>query len=218
MNSKKGKSKKFNLIIFPLVVVLTSFAACFIVRCSIKDSGERKYADKIIECAREFSLEPSLVFAVIKAESGFNENAVSEKGACGLMQLMPETAGFIAEKLEFKGEINLFSASCNIYLGCGYLKYLFEKFGEERCALCAYNAGEGRVSGWLADENYSADGKTLFRVPFSQTRNYVEKVERYKQKFDKKYKKYKRARRLKSKAVARPKCFYRNKKCGRLNE
>ena len=159
-------------------MVFTAFAACLIGRCSLKNSGERKYAEKIIECAREFSLEPSLVFAVIKAESG-------------LMQLMPETAGFIAEKLEFKGEINLFSASCNIYLGCGYLKYLLEKFNDERCALCAYNAGEGRVSGWLADENCSADGKTLLCVPFAETKKYVEKVEKYKQRF---YKKYKRAR------------------------
>ena len=191
MNSKSKKRKKTNLIIFPLLVVFTAFAACLIGQCSLKNSGERKYAGKIIECAREFSLEPSLVFAVIKAESGFNENAVSSKGACGLMQLMPETAGFIAEKLEFKGEINLFSASCNIYLGCGYLKYLLEKFNDERCALCAYNAGEGRVSGWLADENCSADGKTLLCVPFAETKKYVEKVEKYKQRF---YKKYKRAR------------------------
>ena len=142
-----------------------------------------RYANIIKKTADRYGLEPGTVAAVIKAESNFDKNAVSQKGATGLMQLLPETAEYIAEKIGYTEKINLKSAECNIELGCAYLEYLFEKFTTEREVLCSYNAGEGRVTAWLSDKTYSSDGKTLEYIPFSETREYVDRVVKYKRKY-----------------------------------
>lgn len=119
-----------------------------------------------------------LILAMIKAESGFDPNAVSSVGACGLMQLMPETATFIAAK-EGIEHFDLFSATDNLRLGCKYLLYLETRFSDRDAVLAAYNAGEGNVREWLRQEKYSKDGKTLNDLPFSETKNYLKKVKKY---------------------------------------
>ena len=124
----------------------------------------------------ESGLEPALVYAVMKAESGFDERAISPAGAKGVMQLMPSTAAFIAEleNIPFD-EKRLFEGEYNVRLGCAYLKYLLERF-EEQTALAAYNAGEGTVRLWLQDGRYSEDGVTLNSIPYSETRHYLKKI------------------------------------------
>lgn len=103
-------------------------------------------------------IPPGLVDAVIQAESSYNPKAVSPKGARGLMQLMPETAGSL-------GVTDPFSPEENINAGVGLLKNLLEKYdGDYKKALAAYNAGEGAV-----DRN---DGVP----PFDETREYVNRV------------------------------------------
>ena len=61
-------------------------------------------------------------------------------------------------------------------LGCYYLDYLSKKFNDKTCVLCAYNAGEGVVLSWLGDKKYSSDGKTLTKIPYPATSNYVKKI------------------------------------------
>jgi soluble lytic murein transglycosylase-like protein len=90
------------------------------------------------KAAREHELDPLLVDAVIRAESGYNPAAVSPKGAAGLMQLMPSTA-------RRHGVRDRFDPGENIRAGVRYLKALREAFGDDRLALAAYNAGEGAV-------------------------------------------------------------------------
>jgi len=90
------------------------------------------------KAAREHELDPLLVEAVIRAESGYNPAAVSPKGAAGLMQLMPSTA-------RRHGVRDRFDPGENIRAGVRYLKALREVFGDDRLALAAYNAGEGAV-------------------------------------------------------------------------
>jgi len=90
------------------------------------------------KAAREHELDPLLVDAVIRAESGYNPAAVSPKGAAGLMQLMPATA-------RRHGVRDRFDPGENIRAGVRYLKALREAFGDDRLALAAYNAGEGAV-------------------------------------------------------------------------
>lgn len=121
-------------------------------------------------------VEPALVYAVIKAESGFSEKAESRAGAVGLMQLLPSTAQFIAEKnhVEYSPE-RLKESGYNVRLGCMYLGYLLERFGEET-ALAAYNAGEGTVLKWLKDPRFSPDGERLSEIPYPETARYVKKV------------------------------------------
>ena len=181
------KFDKEKLIYILPMMVLTVIIGCIIV---VGLSGKRSffnYAAQIKNYSAAHDLSPALVAALIKAESGFDKNAKSDKGAVGLMQLMPETAEFIADKVGYKGKIDLKSPDCNICLGTEYLAYLSEKFENETTLLCAYNAGEGRVGLWLCDEKYSSDGVTLCFIPFAETRKYVERVNRYKAEFERFY-------------------------------
>ena len=135
------------------------------------------YTSSIKTYSHRFNLQPELVASVINAESGFDKKAVSNKGAVGLMQLMPKTAVFASDILgeELSAEA-LVDSDTNIRLGCCYLNYLRTKFGDEVVALAGYNAGEGVVSKWLQDSRYSDDGKTLKYIPYKETRDYVKKV------------------------------------------
>ena len=101
---------------------------------------------------------------------------MSKKGAVGLMQIMPTTKDYIST-LYFAGrDFDLYAPSDNLLLGVTYLIYLGEKFKNEKTALAAYNAGEGRVYEWLKNINYSLDGQSLQVIPFKETAEYVEKV------------------------------------------
>ncbi|MCL2605094.1 MAG: lytic transglycosylase domain-containing protein [Defluviitaleaceae bacterium] len=126
------------------------------------------------------NIDPSWVFAVIMAESGFRENAESPRGAQGLMQIMPATAEWLAGLMglrEFKPE-DVWRPDVNIALGGFYLNRLLETFGGDmRLVLAAYNAGQGNVRNWLANPEYSADGQTLDVIPFPETYHYINRVE-----------------------------------------
>jgi soluble lytic murein transglycosylase-like protein len=98
-----------------------------------------KFDQTIIEAAKKFDVDAALVSAVIKAESDFNPHERSNKGARGLMQLMPATAARF-------GVSNSFDPAANIYGGVRYLRWLLETFdGNADLAVAAYNAGEGNV-------------------------------------------------------------------------
>ncbi len=112
-------------------------------------------------CALEYGVDKSLVKAVIHAESGYNPNAVSSKGASGLMQLMPKTAHGLHVA-------DAFNPRDNIRGGVRYLRFLLDTFkGDVSLALAAYNAGLANVA------------KYKGIPPFSETRNYVAKVLSY---------------------------------------
>ena len=93
------------------------------------------------------------------------------------MQLMPATAEFVAQKygVDYEDK-NLFDAQKNIEIGCRYLRYLYDKFGDKMTVLFAYNSGEGNVATWLKIQDYSQDEKTLTTCPYAETNNYVQKV------------------------------------------
>jgi len=124
-------------------------------------------------------LEPSLVLALIMAESSFNEDALSHAGAQGLMQIMPSTAIDVAARMglvNFEPE-HIWIPEINIAIGTFYLNWLKTQFdGNLDLALAAYNAGQGRVSGWLGDPELSRDGTTLDTIPFPETENYLRRI------------------------------------------
>lgn len=140
------------------------------------------YINQIKESAEQYDVDPYLVMAVIKAESNFEENAVSHKQAKGLMQLTPSTAIWLAEKINlenFSAE-EIHDPDKNIQLGCYYISYLNAMYeGNLKCALAAYNAGSGTVDQWLVNEKYSKDAKSLFKIPYRETEQYVNKVLTY---------------------------------------
>ena len=96
----------------------------------------------------------------------------------GLMQLLPSTAKWLAEKLELEmfDDSQLLEPSVNIKLGTYYLSYLQDKFESPEAVLSAYNAGETIVRTWLQNQEYSIDGVSLQKIPYLETKNYVEKV------------------------------------------
>lgn len=149
---------------FVALVASAAFFAFVTVKYPIK------YRAAVERSARENGLSPSLVFAVIATESGFDETAVSSKGAVGLMQVTPATAEYVRSLTgEDFVESDLTNGEYNIELGCAYLAYLLKSFSDETDAIAAYNAGEGNVRRWK---------KEGAGVPFKETRDYVKRVER----------------------------------------
>lgn len=127
--------------------------------------GTNNYDDIIRYAAYLYELDYELVKAVIKVESNFKKEAVSSKGACGLMQIMPATGR----------DLNLeqpFDPQSNILAGTNYLKYLIDKFNNLPLAIAAYNAGPGAVERY----NYKIP-------PYKETQDYVKKVLRYYEQF-----------------------------------
>ncbi len=109
----------------------------------LPERQQRRLAMAIVREARRNQVDPMLVVAVIRCESSFNNYAVSHVGAMGLMQVMPDTGSYLADKAGFKLErhTNLFDAELNVELGTAYLANLIERFGSPERALVAYNAG-----------------------------------------------------------------------------
>lgn len=124
-------------------------------------------------------LDHYFVYAVIKTESGFDEQAVSNVGARGLMQMMEETFDWIKYRMKDTSDItydDMFSAEYSIKYGTYMLSLLLEEYGSEELALAAYHTGRGNVNSWLDNPLYSDDGVTLKTIPSKATENYISKV------------------------------------------
>ena len=176
---------KYVMVIFFTFSFL--FIAIFGVSCVYGYLFPLKYQNEIAVASAAFDVDPVLVASVIKCESGFDQDAVSAKGAEGLMQLLPSTAEYLAKKLKY-GEYDLEEPEDNIMLGTYYLSLLEDRFEDEVLVLCAYNAGPTNVQKWLENVEYVDANGTLTKIPFEETHNYVNKCIQAK-----KYYNYKRA-------------------------
>lgn len=128
------------------------------------------YTAQLIALSEAHGLDPALVAAVVRCESRFKARTVSPRGAIGLMQIMPETAIWIAEQLEIPGfEVDrLTEPDLNLRLGTWYLRHLLDRFADRDDALTAYNAGPSNAEDWIAGTG----------TVFPETRAYVERVSR----------------------------------------
>ena len=128
------------------------------LQLSLERSSTKKFNEYVITASRKYNVDADLIHAVIKAESSYNPDAVSPKGAGGLMQLMPDTATQY-------GVTDRFSPEENIDGGTKYLKFLLDRYdGDISLAIAAYNAGEGAVD------------KYGDIPPYPETKAYVQKV------------------------------------------
>ena len=119
--------------------------------------------------AQNYELDPALLAAVIYQESKFEPDVRSSSGAVGLMQLLPATAKGIALRTggsRFRVE-DLYDPEINVRYGAWHLRHLLNRYGDERTALAAYNAGQRNVDSWRARGE---------DIGFDETRSYVERV------------------------------------------
>ncbi|HOM43249.1 MAG TPA: lytic transglycosylase domain-containing protein [Bacillota bacterium] len=162
-----------------LVAVLLIYAALLNIPNLLKLLYPIEHKEIIIKYGQMHKVDPLLLAALIKTESNFEPRAESRKGAKGLMQITPSTGEWIAKTIGVNNfnEDMLFDPETNIMLGSWYIEHLTNYYkGSFELVFAAYNGGRGNVDKWLKDKNLSSDGITLDTIPFSETKNYLEKL------------------------------------------
>lgn len=175
---RKGKKGKVLLSLLLLVAVAAVALYC------AKDALLQRfyplsYYEIVAEESEKNDLDPALVYGIIRAESGFDPDAVSRADARGLMQMTPQTFEWVQTMIPGSEELtadDLFDPKVNIQFGCELLSLLLSHYENESTAICAYNAGIGNVDSWLENPEYSSDGVTLEQIPFGETREYLKRV------------------------------------------
>ena len=143
------------------------------------DRHKPRYTAYINTYSDKYGISPAFVSAIIYRESSYVEDATSSAGARGLMQLMPDTGTWMAEKAGLKNYTadSLYDPETNIMLGTRYLNYLSGLFdGDPILVACGYHAGANNVKAWI--RSYSSDGValTLDEIPMEDTRTYARRV------------------------------------------
>ena len=182
VNEAKGKKKKkmkiWKKILISIVSFLIIINALFLG--AIYYGGVNypvNYLEEIQKYSNEYGVDPKVVLAIMRVESNFKSDATSKVNAKGLMQILPDTAKHVAKLLNIDANsIDLNDAETNIKIGTYYIKYLMQNFSNMDTVYAAYNGGIGNVNTWLKDSKYSSDGVSLYNIPSSETKHYVNKV------------------------------------------
>lgn len=154
-------------------------ALVFVARAAVLMLYPFPYRNSVQTWAKAYGVDPYLVAAVIRVESRWQPTATSRKGAIGLMQVMPDTANWIASqaKLPAVQPQDLYDPDLNIRLGTWYLAKLTDDFdGRVVLALAAYNGGGNNVREWLRTNQWDGQHYTTQQIPFPETRRYVDRV------------------------------------------
>lgn len=170
--------KKMRKIAKLLIIAAIILIATIILRNLIlKINYPQKYSEYVEKYAKEFQVDEELIYAMIKAESNFKEEAVSSKEALGLMQILESTAYEVAEELELEiTKEEILNPEINICLGTKYISNLIKRYGNIELAIASYNAGIGNVDSWIEKGTIQKDGTDIENIPFKETNNYVRKV------------------------------------------
>jgi soluble lytic murein transglycosylase len=162
-----------------IVAVVVFVLAMPLAQQAVNDLGlPLRYSSVIRQQAAEKKLDPALVAAVIYAETKFNPRT-SSAGAEGLMQILPQTAEFLAHKSGATTftTADLSTPQVNIAYGSYYLRYLLDEYhGTTWQAIAAYNGGEANVDRWIADARAHGRKLSIGEIPFPETRAYVQRV------------------------------------------
>lgn len=149
-----------------------------------------KYSALIDDACERRGLDRALVYAVVHTESGFRPGVTSSVGARGLMQLMPDAFDWVQMRRGLPPVDDkdiLYNPETNIETGTSMLRLLLDEFSSPENALCAYHAGRGSVNSWLKNPAYAPDGKQVTNIPFPDTREYVSRVCRTREIYEKLY-------------------------------
>ncbi|WP_346917551.1 lytic transglycosylase domain-containing protein [Clostridium sp.] len=184
------KKTKFSAKKLLFIIILIAFSTLIIHSFNNPPHQEQetfqiKYKDSINKYCKEYGVDKYLVYAMIKQESNFNNEAVSSAEARGLMQITEDTFNWLKPQLGESSTTfeDLFDSDTNIRYGVFFISVLQKNFSEQNTVVAAYNAGMNITTKWLQDSNYSNDGNTLHNIPYKETSNYVDVV-------DYNYKKY----------------------------
>jgi peptidoglycan lytic transglycosylase len=171
--------RRVTLLVALALVALGVFLALPLFKKAVTElTLPLNHADIIRQQAADKHLQPALIAAVIYAETKF-DSRTSPAGAQGLMQIMPETAKFLAKRSGAKTfqVSDLSTPQVNIAYGSYLLRYLLDHYhGNLVFALAAYNGGETNADRWVAEARKSGHKLTIARIPFPETRAYVQKV------------------------------------------
>jgi soluble lytic murein transglycosylase len=174
---KKTAKKKFSRFLWVFILIFLGGVISFPKWITIFYPLPNR--DIVFAMAKEYDVDPYLVFAIIRAESKFQTTAQSPVGAKGLMQIMPETGEWIAKQMKidnFQAE-DLHDPEVNIRFGCWYIKDLSTEFkGSVPLQIAAYNAGRGKVSQWIQEGKWDGDPNNMEVIPFPETKQYVKNV------------------------------------------
>lgn len=183
MRVKKSGKKNVKLLIIFLIIILLLilFGPIKIQNRILEMMYPREYENFVSLYSKEYNVDENLVYALIKAESNFNPDAVSGKSAKGLMQIVDETAMDVAKALSLnisQEELieRLNDIDLNINLGTKYISMLLEKYENIALALTAYNAGIGTVDNWIEKGTIKSDGSDVENIPYKETNQYVRKI------------------------------------------
>ena len=177
-----------------LIILIAVFLIYFIVgdgkTMILKKIYPIEYQEYVEKYAAEYGLDRYLVYSVIKVESNFDPHAYSNAKAKGLMQLMDKTAEECSKKGGFGYIIpgDLYDPEKNIRMGCYYLGSLMDTYGNMELAITAYNGGTGNVNKWLSDSALSDGNGGLSDIPYTETKEYVQKVMKTFKTYNKLYK------------------------------
>ena len=173
------KNKKILVIIAIIVIVIV-----FLIFARIpilKIMYPKTYEEAVLIYSEEYNVDKNLILALIKAESNFDEEAISNRNAIGLMQLMEETAKDVANRngIELDDENikeELRDVYKNIEIGTAYIASLLKQYENTEVALAAYNAGIGTVNNWIEKGIIKKDGSDIENIPYKETNYYVRKI------------------------------------------
>ncbi len=193
-HKRKGKNRKYLFAVTSLILIIALLFGNAVYRAAREKYLLYNYPLKYVEYVEKYSKENGvnkfLIYAIIKTESNFDSDAVSNVGARGLMQIMDETFQWVRYRLNDSDETEygtMFDPEQNIRYGSYLIGYLLNYFGSMDEAVCAYHAGVGSVDSWLQNSKYSEDGKTLDTVPASDTKHYLNKIKDALKKYQKIY-------------------------------
>jgi len=138
-----------------------------------------RFEEHIVAYSEEYDVDPYLVAAMIKVESGYSPEVQSHQGAVGLMQIMPPTAHWAADNMGIEDFhiADLKEVETNIHIGTWYISTLLSEFdGDTTLALAAYNGGIGNVRKWMASGEWNEG--SVEDIPFGETRDFISKVQK----------------------------------------